>query len=268
MAIKLLTVEQHRQVLIQLLTFGRVVDGASHHKAGPEYTSLMVCFLMHNLIAAESLLRLWQSFGAEWFPTTVGYLVARSMFEADVTAHYISKRPSERARQYILFERVLNKQEMDTCARHRASKAPQWGEAMNQVWQHHWAQKEQDVNAKYDEVKHEFETAGKSGKKVLFRNWSGKSIRQMAVEVDHKEAYDVFYAELSSFTHTDVRLANRFLRLHGDDMSWSQRAAEADVGNVFRHAASFLTCYLELFGREFSVWEPSAVEECWSVDKT
>jgi len=32
---------------------------------------------MHNLAAAESLLRLWKSFGAEWFPTTVGHLFCR-----------------------------------------------------------------------------------------------------------------------------------------------------------------------------------------------
>lgn len=48
-------------------------------------------------------------------------------------------------------------------------------------------------------------------------------------------------------------------------MSWSQRAREFDVGNVFRHAASFLTCNLELLGQQFGVWDPRAVEECWNV---
>ena len=228
----------------------------------------MVSFLMHNLAAAESLLRLWKSFGAEWFPTTVGYLIARSMFEIDVTAHYISQQPRERARQYILFERVLNKREMDTCARHRASKNPQWREAMDLIWQHRWSSKERDVNADYGDVRHEFEAAGKNGKKIPFRNWSGKSIRQMSVDVDHEEAYDVFYAELSSFAHGDVRLANRFLRLSGNDMSWSHRATEGDAGKVFRHAAAFLTCYLEFFGREFEIWAPPAVEECWKTTET
>jgi hypothetical protein len=128
MAIKFLTVEQHRQVLSQLLDLGCRVDGASVHAAGPEYTSLMVCFLLHNISATQSLLRLWKSFGEEWFPTTVGYIIARSMFETDVTAHYISQQPNDRAHQYIMFESVLNKQEMDTCAKHRGSKDSNWGE--------------------------------------------------------------------------------------------------------------------------------------------
>lgn len=266
MAIKFLTTEQHQQVLSQLLALGRSVDNAASHPAGAEYTSLMVCFLMHNMSAAESLLRLWKSFGVEWFPATVGYLIARSMFETDVTAHYITQSPSDRARQYILFERILNKQAMDACAKHRRSNDPQWREAMDLVWLHHWAPTEQDVNAKYDEVRSQFETTGKGAKPIPFRNWSGKSIRRMAVDVAHEQAYDVFYSELSSFTHADVRLANRFLRLRPGAMWWSQRARDFDVGNVFRHAASFLTCYLELFAEQFRLWEVSTVQRCWDVE--
>jgi hypothetical protein len=190
------------------------------------------------------------------------------MFETDVTAHYISQQPNDRARQYILFEHVLKKHEMDTCAKHRDSEDPQWREAMCLLWQNHWAQKEQEITAKYDEVRHRFETSGKGGKMKSFRNWSGMTICEMSIAVKHKEAYDVFYAELSSFAHVDVRLANRFLRLPADGMSWSQRAREFDVGNVFRHAASFLTCYLELFGRQFSVWDSQTVEKCWNVEES
>ena len=91
-------------------------------------------------------------------------------------------------------------------------------------------------------------------------------MHQMAIDVAHEEAYDVFYTELSSFTHADVRLANRFLRLRSDGMSWSQRSREFDVGNVFRHAASFLTCYLNLFGKQFGVWEATTIERCWDVE--
>ena len=189
------------------------------------------------------------------------------MFEADVTAHYISQQPSDRAHQYVLFESILNKQEMDMCAQHRRSKDPQWREAMDLVWQHRWAQREQEVNAGYDEVRPRFESTGKRGKTIPFRNWSGKSIRQMAVDVAHKEAYDVFYAELSSFAHVDVRLANRFLRMRPDGMRWSQRARESEAGNVLRHAASFLTCYLELFGHQFGVWDSQSVKKCWKVEK-
>ncbi|MGO9010419.1 MAG: DUF5677 domain-containing protein [Bryobacteraceae bacterium] len=267
MAIRFLTVEQHRRVVSQLLDLGRSGSGASVREAGAEYTSLMVCFLLHNLSAAESLLRLWQAFGEQWFPATVGYIAARSIFETDVTAHYISQQPNERARQYILFEHILDKQQMDTCAKHRNSKDPQWSEGMRLMWQNHWVPREQEVNAKYNEVRSRFQAAG-GGKARPPRNWSGKTIREMAVAVEHEEAYDVFYAELSSFTHVDVRLANRFLRLGADGMSWSQRAREFDVGNVFRHAASFLTCYLGLFGRQLGAWDAQAIEKCWNVEES
>jgi len=42
------------------------IGGVSIDEFGFEYTSLMVCFLLHNLAATESLLRLRQSFGVEW----------------------------------------------------------------------------------------------------------------------------------------------------------------------------------------------------------
>jgi hypothetical protein len=85
----------------------------------------------------------------------------------------------------------------------------------------------------------------------------------MASEVDHIEAYDVFYSELSLFTHADVRLADRYLQHRPDGPIWSQKANEFDVGNVFRHAASFLTCNLELFGNQFNIWTEAEVSDCW-----
>ena len=105
----------------------------------------------------------------------------------------------------------------------------------------------------------------KKGKPHAFRNWSGKSIREMAIEVAHAEAYDIFYAELSSFAHVDVSLADRFLRIKNGGPKWTQRAQDFDVANVFRHAASFLTCYLELFGKQFGSWSEKDVHECWEV---
>jgi hypothetical protein len=89
----------------------------------------------------------------------------------------------------------------------------------------------------------------------------------MAKEVDHVEAYDIFYADLSSFAHVNVMLANRFLRLKGlvdgDGPGWSQRANEYDVANTFRYAATFLTCFLELFGKTFGLWNAEQVRVCW-----
>ena len=58
----------------------------------------------------------------------------------------------------------------------------------------------------------------------------------MAKEVNHVEAYDIFYADLSSFTHANVMLANRFLRtkgvIDGDGPGWSMRGHEIDVASA------------------------------------
>jgi hypothetical protein len=36
---------------------------------------------------------------------------------------------------------------------------------------------------------------------------------------------------------------------------------------VFRYAAIFLTCFLELFGQQFGLWDKSEIKECWVFDK-
>lgn len=226
----------------------------------------MMSFLLQNLSAAETLLRLSNSFGDEWYPVTVGYGVARTMFEVDVTAHYITKAPAERVSQYIEFAAVLNKSEMDACKKHRDSKDPQWREAMDLLWNHHWASRELDVIKKFNIVAPRFTRTNKNGKTSVFHNWAGKQLRQMAAEVDHLESYDIFYTELSSFSHADVHLADRYLRIDSEGPIWSQRARDGEVGNVFRHAASFLTCYLELFGSQFGTWTDEDVRDCWAID--
>ena len=87
----------------------------------------------------------------------------------------------------------------------------------------------------------------------------------MAKEVDHTEAYDTFYADLSSFTHVNVEMANRLLRLGDGKATWTQRASEFDVGSVFRYPAIFLSCFLEFFGQEMRAWEREAVTACWDI---
>lgn len=261
-----LTLEQHQEIVRRLRDLVRNhMDRIPYHSAGREYTSLMVCFLMHNLSVAETLLKLADSFGNTWFPVTIGYTVTRTMFEADVTAHYITQDPVDRARQYIEFGRVLNKKKLDACSKHRNSKDPQWREAMDLMWQGDWVSRERDVNDKFNAVVAKF-TRKDQKRKTLFKNWSGKALRQMAEEVDHVEAYDIFYAELSSFTHVDVHFADCFLQHRLDGPIWSQRATEFDTANVFRHAAGFLTCYLELFSRQFKTWSEDDVRRCWMVE--
>ena len=261
-----LTVEQHQEVVRRLLDFGRDrTDRIPFHTAGLEYSSLMNCFLLHNLSAAEALLRVGGSFGVEWFPVTAGYVIARTMFEADVTAHYLSQAPAERARQYIAYGAVLKKRQMDACRKHMNSDDPTWRESMSLCWQHYWEPQQSDISKKFDAVANQFTRSKQNGRTEVFKNWAGKTLREMAVAVDHTEAYDIFYSELSSFTHVDVHLADRFLQYRPDGPVWSQRAEESDVGNVFRCAASFLTCYLELFGRQFKTWSEAEVQSCWKI---
>lgn len=261
-----LTVGQHQEVVRRLVNLGRDRNSRiASHSEGFEYTSLMICFLLHNLSSAEVLLRLSTSFGKEWFPVTVGYTVVRTMFEADVTAHYITQNPRELARRYVDYGAVLNKHRLDACIAHRKSSNPQWRDAMDLVWQNHWLPRHTAVNEKFDAVVNQFVRTNRKGKKTISTNWSGKTLRQMAEEVNHAEAYDIFYAELSSFTHVDVHLADRFLKVQTGSPEWSQRADEFDVGNVFRYAATFLTCYLELFGEQFRTWSNVEVEECWTA---
>ncbi len=263
-----LTLEQHQEVLRRLCALGKNhADRTPCHSAGIEYTSVMLCFLLHHLSVAETLLRLADSFGHTWFPVTVGYTITRTMFETDVTAHYITQVPADRARQYIEFGHVLNKRKMDACSKHRESKDPQWREAMALVWENHWASQERDVIEKFNAVTPQFTRTRRNRKEKpeISQNWSGKSIRQMALDVDHVEAYDIFYTALSSFTHVDVHLADRFLQHRADGPVWSQQAEEGDVGNVFRYAASFMTCYLKLFSRQFATWLEADVQECWKI---
>src|SRR6185437_1685054 len=217
MDVKLLTVEQHQEVLKRLVSLGKQQDRQIPiHSAGLEYTSLMICFLMHNLSAAESILKLASSFSDEWFPVTVGYSIVRPMFEIDVTAHYITQSPKELSLQYIEFCAVLNKRKLEACAKHLKSKNVSWRKGMELEWQHNWATRENEIIKKFDSVASKFTRKENPRKGELFENWSGKSIRKMANEVDHAEAYDVFYSELSSFAHGNVHLADRFLQSRPD----------------------------------------------------
>ena len=263
-----LTPEQHQEVLRRLRELGASHhDGIPYHATGIEYTSIMICFLLQNLSAAETLLRLADSFTWTWFPVTIGYTVVRTMLETDVTAHYITKDPSSRARQYIEFGRVINKRHMDACSKHQHSQDSQWREAMDYVWQNRWASQERVINERFNAVAPRFTRSGQKGKRKTSQNWSGKTLREMAIEVNHAEAYDIFYAELSSFCHVDVHLADRFLQHRPDGPIWSQRAERMDVADVFRYASFFLTCYLKLFGSQFKSWSEANVDNCW-ITKT
>jgi hypothetical protein len=260
---KFLTTDEHRTVVERLVSVAGGFPGVNTHKSGFEYTSLMMCFLMHSKGAAESILALHKRYGDDWFPATTGYLVVRSLFEVDVNAHYISADPAARSRRYIEFEHVIRKNTLEAIERHRASSKSSWREGMQLMYTTEYAPRKAKIEADYDSVRTVFEDA--KGKRS--RSWSGKSIYAMAKEVDHVEAYEIFYADLSAFTHVNVMLANRFLRHDGLTVGgpvWTQRSDEFDVGNVFRYAAIFLTCFLEHFGQQFGTWDSPRVLACWN----
>lgn len=261
-----LTVEQHQTVLRRLTSLAQGAGNAHVHSAGHEYTSLTMSFLLHNISATESILRLNESFGSEWFPVTVGYAIVRPMFEIDVTSHFISQSPANRSRQYIEFGSVLRYNKMQSINRHRSSKEPSWKEAMDMIWQHEYANIEHKLTRKYQSVRSKFVSTSSKGRETPFHNWAGMKLRDMAVAVNHEESYDIFYSDLSSFTHADVSLADRFLKLRDGSMHWSMRSTEADVGFVFRYAAIFLDCFLTLFGEQFKSWNADQVRDCWHFE--
>lgn len=258
---KYLTTDEHREVVKRLVGLARSRHRTRKHIAGWEYTSLMVCFLLHSLSAAESLIQLHERFGNEWFPVTTGYIVARSLFEVDVNAHYLSADPADRSSRFIEFEHVVRKTTLEAIERHRASGESAWREALQLMYNHEYAPRKEEIDAQYDKVRAKFESS--KGRRAT--NWAGKSIREMAAEVNHLEAYDIFYADLSAFTHVNVMLANRFLKLHSDGLEWTMRADEHDVGSVFRYTATFLTCFLQLFGKQFGAWDDQRVMSCWDI---
>ena len=266
MELQFLYTEEYCQIVARLVALVERTPGFTVHVTGMAYTSVVACLYMHSLSAARTLLRLFDSFGMDWFPVTAGYAIVRPMFEVDVTAHYISKDPASRAERYIQWHNVLVQRKLEACVTHRQSQDSTWRERMDFEWHTHWAAREAEIRAKYDSVRHLFETADKNGKLRPFHSWSGRTIRQMAIEVDHAEAYDAFYAELSSFTHGDIRLANRFLKTDQNGMYWSVRADEGDVGRVFCYAATFLTCMLEFMAGQFGAWSVDDVRRCWDVE--
>ena len=193
---QLLTTDEHRLVVGRLIALAKI-KGLNTYSTDFGYKSLMVCFLMHSRASAESLLILHARFGDEWFPATTGYVIVRSLFEADVTVHYISRDPATRSKAYIEYEHVLNKQMMDAVVRHKTSNDSSWRDGLAFTFEHEYAPKKTRIDSEYARVQGLF----KDAKGKPFRSWSGKTIRAMAQEVNHIEAYDVFYADLSSFAH-------------------------------------------------------------------
>jgi hypothetical protein len=259
-----LTEEQHLDVLDRLILLARTAKNTPVHPAGLPYTSLMICFLMHQMTAAETLKALYKSTGPEWFPRTVGFTIVRPMFEIDITAHYISQSPLERSLRFIEYSNVLNYNQMQKVKLHRNSPKPTWNESMSLLWEHEYCRREKDIENEFNRVLPMFGSHDHKGRLTLSHNWSGLSIKEMAKRVDHVEAYDVFYSDLSSYTHADVHLADSFLHLSNEGKRWTMRAHEGDFAFTVRYAITFLECFLTLFAAEFGSWSQSDVASAWT----
>lgn len=253
-----LTLEQHCKLLHELDNFARQSKGVNTHKAGIEYTSLMMSFMLYNLTSSETLLSLLRHNSVEWFPVSIGYIAVRSMFEADINAHYISRSPAERARQYIDYKHIVDKKELDAFRKHRDTNKPIWREFINFELENKFS--ETNINERYNKVSKKFQRKDNKGN---YNNWAGISIKDMAGKVDHEIEYDLFYSELSSYTHCDVRLADQFLHATNSGIIWSQKAKPYDVGCVLRYAATFLSCFLTLYGQQFDLWTEENIAEIW-----
>ncbi len=262
------TVEQARERLERLLNLGRRVQNKfEYHSTGPEYTSLMVSFLLEEMSSAETLLRLAKSFGNEWFPINIGYMIARSMFEIDVSAHYIAVDKVNRSHQYIEYVHVLRKNELDAIIKHKDTDQDNWRQFLQLWFKHDWENRAGEIIQKFNETKHHFEeNYGRGKKKRISQNWSGKSIKQMAKEVEHELEYDISYARLSSFVHGNIKMADRFLKADSSGPFWTLKSEDYEVGFVFDYSATFFDCFLRLFGNEFKLWTEEDVNSCWKVD--
>lgn len=252
---QLLTAEGHHRVLARLVALAETAPPASAGSSGELFPHLIHTFLTHQLVSSRALLQLIDS-APTAFPVVPGYLVARSMFEADVTAHYIAIAPDQRAEEYLGYQAVLAKRRMEACRKHRASVNPSWRDGMAYEWEHYWASREASIDNAYAQVRARYERTSATGAPHQFTNWSGLSLRKMAEALNHTEAYDVFYSELCSFAHVDVRLAAHYA-------TPTALGQEVGLGFVLRYAAIFLTCYLTFYAGQVSTWPTEAIERCW-----
>jgi hypothetical protein len=228
------------------------------HKEGFLYTSLMMCFGSHMFVSTETLLHLKKHFG-EWFPTTVAFVILRTMFEALIESHYISKDPKTRAEAYIDYGAILNYKKYKRLAEYKDSE----DELIR-----FWIQKQlKEFNSKkveesFGKMKTKFEYKDKNGKRKLFQNWSGKSLKEKAKEVDHEIEYDHYYTNFSNFTHANIKLADRFLKFDKTSPYWSMKADDADVGFIFLYASELFACFLTLVSKKFNLGIEEEINNC------
>lgn len=118
-------------------------------------------------------------------------IVLRAMFEAVVNLLWISKDPETRLQRYTAFQLFDSQKYRDMVSK---------GETTSNF-----------TDTEIEKIKTEFvrfqQDAQKIGQEFGFKkrqHWSGKSLKEMAKEIDWSERYDYLYRMYSDITHSNI----------------------------------------------------------------
>lgn len=218
-------------------------------------------FLLHFCSTIEALLALYK-LNPNSFPVSNALVLTRCLFEVNITALYISDKPKERALSFIDYHNVLRMQAFKRLNKHQSNHNSQWTSYINVVLQHEYIPDQKTIEQEYARVKSQFEFTDKNGKIRPYSNWANKSLKEMAQAVNHEIEYDLFYPELSEFTHSTAHLADLFLKSERWPPKWSTRADEENIEFVFAYAAEFFSCFLSRMSKDFQLDLQKEIDSC------
>lgn len=167
-------------------------------------------------------------------------LLSRSMFEVTISVMWISKDPVPRLQAFMEHGANVMKKFQDMVARYPDLETPEILVQLEKQKPH--------VDRLASDVQ------SRTGSTAW--NWSGKSLRQMAIDLDYQRHYDFIYGLTSEVEHSSVA-SLPFYVTHGDDgfkanmgksPSWVASALELayrDLYFTFEIADTFLELGLE-----------------------
>jgi len=236
-------------------------EALQSHTAGREYASLMMSFLLHFCSTIDSFISLWK-LNPNIFPVSNALVLTRCLFEVNVTALYISDNSKERSISFIEFHNVLRMQAFNRLSKLNNVNNSQWSPFITAVLQQEYIPDQKTIEQEYARVKNQFEFTDRNGKVRVFSKWANKSLKEIAIAVNHEVEYDLFYPELSEFTHSTVHLADLFLRSKQYPPQWTTRSDEKNVDIVFAYASEFFSCFLSRFSKEFKLNLQKEIDDC------
>lgn len=135
-------------------------------------------------------------------------ILSRSLFELAITTVYISADESNaRAQRYFDYDWVIR----DEMYNHLLSTDELKAELEKRTV---------GTDAKVEEVQRRAKEvrAGYTADELRKRNWSGKSIRDMAIDVGREDAYKTAYRLQCSLAHSDITVADNYIKETGDQL--------------------------------------------------